>query len=283
MANFPQQKDNIPDVLAALRQEFATSVNNIYINSLDKTYSFRDLTVLEQKTFSKLTIDHEDEPDFIYDTQCALIKRLCTDPGFDIYSITEFDRLKIFFLIYQSNFFNSPYSINCKNCDTTFNYTVDFDILIKIIDDIDVKDVNVTHTIKNRQYDFVINFPTVKRVSDYKKYQAFQLRKNRKNKNNKDGYSVPIIDMMDLLIKKLTIKNLDTGNVIEINPDNIKYSDYMLYLETLPQNIIYSDTSPIIKVARDKFNDIKKSLPEVVCPNCGEKVDVMGDIDSFFI
>ena len=280
MANFPQQKDNIPDVLAALREEFATSVNNVYINSLNKTYSFRDLTVLEQKTFSKLTIDHENEPDFIYDAQCALIKKLCTDPEFDVYSITEFDRLKIFFLIYQANFFNNSYTITCPQCDTKFEYTLDFDSLIKTIDTFDISDAVLEHTVKNRKYEFVINFPSVKRMADYKKYQAFQ---NRKNKVKSQDSSTTLIDMMDLLIKKLTITNLTTNNVIEIVPENLKYSDYVLYLETIPQSIIYSESSPIITAAKEKFAMIKKALPKVLCPNCNESIEIIGDIDGFFI
>lgn len=280
MANFPPQKDNIPDVLAALREEFATSVNNVYINSLNKTYSFRDLTVLEQKTFSKLTIDHENEPDFIYDAQCALIKKLCTDPEFDIYSITEFDRLKIFFLIYQANFFNSEYNITCQDCNAQFNYDLDFDVLIKAIDKFEVKDINLEHIVKNRKYNFVVNFPTVKRMADYKKYQAIQ---NRKNKSNKQDSSTSMLDMIDLLIKKLTITNLDTNRVIEIIPENLKYADYSMYLETIPQSVIYSESSPLIKAAKDKFEMIRQALPKIICPECGAEVEVIGDIDGFFI
>lgn len=279
MANIPS-KNNVTDVLAALKEEFATSVNNVYINSLNATYGFRDITVLEQKTFSKLLIDHENEPDFIYDAQCALIQKLALDETFDIYKLTEFDRLKIFFLIYQANFFAHTFETECPYCNSKFSYSIDFETLIKTIDDFDISDIEVSHIIKNRKYDFVINFPTVKRMQDYKKYQTFQLRKN---KNVQQPSAVTMLDMIDLLIKRFTITNLDTNKEIVVDTDGVKYTDYIKYLETLPQNVLYSENSPIISAAKDKFAQIKAALPKIKCNECGESIEIIGDIDSFFI
>lgn len=273
-------KNNVNDVLAALQEEFATSVNNVFINSLNTTYGFRDITVLEQKTFSKLLIDHENEPDFIYDAQCALIQKLALDKEFDIYKLNEFDRLKIFFLIYQSNFFAHTFDTVCSRCGEKFSYNIDFDALIKKIDEFDTSDISVSETIKNRTYNFIINFPSVKRMQDFKKYQTFMMKKN-KAKHTEAASS--LLDMMDLLIKQFKITNNDTGKEIEVNVETLKYVDYVKFLETLPQNILYSENSPIIVAIKDKFNQIKEALPKIKCTECGEMIEIVGDIDSFFI
>ena len=280
MADLPE-KNNVPDVLAALKEEFATSLNNVYINSLKKTYSFRDITVLEQKTFSKLMIDHDGQPDFVYDAQCALIQKLCTDPEFNVYKITEFDRLKIFFLIYQANFFNSTFTITCPHCGNNVEYTIDFEKLVKAIDDVEICDITVEHVVKNRKYEFTINFPTVTRMADYKKYQA---KMNKKNKiKPTDESSQTLIDLIDILIKKLVITNLTTNNVITLVPEDMKYEEYSMYLETIPQSVIYSSDSPLIKVAQEKYNQLREALPKAKCPNCGEDIELVEDIDGFFI
>lgn len=273
------EKSNIPNILDALKEEFATSINNIYVNSLKTTYGFRDITVLEQKTFAKLLIDHENEPDVVYDTQCALIQKLALDKDFDVYKITEFDRLKIFFLIYQSNFFSHNFTATCQYCNSKFDYSIDFDKIIKSIDEFNVDDVKVEQTIKNRKYEFIINFPSVRRMAEYKKYQAFLNRKNKKQTTS----AASMLDMIDLLIKYLKITNLDTGNEIEIKSEEIKYSEYVKYLETIPQNIIYSENSSLIKVAKEKLDLIKQALPKVKCTECGETIEIIGDIDGFFL
>jgi predicted restriction endonuclease len=89
------------DLLAALEHDFATSVNRIYVNSLNREIGFREITVQEQKTLSRIMIDNEKRKDIVFDAQCALINKACLEPVvFDIYQCSEFDRLKLLIALY---------------------------------------------------------------------------------------------------------------------------------------------------------------------------------------
>jgi len=55
------------DLMAALEHDFATSVNRIYVNSLGKEVGFREITVQEQKTLSRVMIDNEKRKDIVFD------------------------------------------------------------------------------------------------------------------------------------------------------------------------------------------------------------------------
>ena len=97
IAERPQSKS---DLLKALELDFATTVNKVYINSLDKEVGVREVKVSEQKTLSRIMINNSLRKDIIYDTQCELINRVVLDDGFDIYNLTEFDKIKFLMLIY---------------------------------------------------------------------------------------------------------------------------------------------------------------------------------------
>ena len=98
-------------ILNAFKQEFSTTVNIVHVNSLDRDVSFREITVNEQKTLSKIMFQNEQRKDVVYDTQCQLINKLCLDPDFDIYEVTEFDRIRILMDIYSGDYFNNDIAL----------------------------------------------------------------------------------------------------------------------------------------------------------------------------
>lgn len=103
-------------ILENFKNEFASSVIPVYVNSLGKEVNFREVTVKEQKALSKTMIQNESRKDIVYDTQCALINQLCLDKDFDIYSVTEFDRIRILMEIYSSNYFQDTITYKCPEC-----------------------------------------------------------------------------------------------------------------------------------------------------------------------
>lgn len=103
----------------ALKQDFATSVNRVYVASLGREVGFREITAKEQKTLSRVMIDNEKRKDVVFDAQCALINAACLEPGeFDIYSCSEFDRLKLLVALYQANMFKNEVKFTCPSCGT---------------------------------------------------------------------------------------------------------------------------------------------------------------------
>ena len=94
---------NKNEFINALKHNFATTVRKIYINSLKREVGFREVTVLEQKQLSRIMIDNEDRKDVVYDAQCALINRVALEDGFDIYKLTEFDKIKLLIVLCLRN------------------------------------------------------------------------------------------------------------------------------------------------------------------------------------
>ena len=93
------------ELLAALQNDFATAVNKVYLNSVDKEFAFREISVEEQKSLTRMMSANESRKDIIYDAQCAIINKASLTPGFDIYQFSDFDRLKLLLSLYQENMF----------------------------------------------------------------------------------------------------------------------------------------------------------------------------------
>ena len=54
----------------------------------------------EQKNLSRILVANENRKDVVYDAQCAMINKTALDDGFDIYNLTEFDRIKLLMALY---------------------------------------------------------------------------------------------------------------------------------------------------------------------------------------
>jgi len=98
---------NRSEFIKALKNNFATTVRKVFINSLGREVGFREVTVLEQKQLSRIMIDNEQRKDIVYDAQCALINQVALEEGFDIYKLSEFDKIKLLIVLYQTNMFKN--------------------------------------------------------------------------------------------------------------------------------------------------------------------------------
>lgn len=120
------QPMNKADIMAAIKNDFTTSVKPVYVNSLEKEIGFREITVREQKSLSRIMIENEQRKDVVYDTQCQLINQVCLDESFDIYQVTEFDKIKLMMALYQSNMFKNEIKFTCRECKTENVYRLEF-------------------------------------------------------------------------------------------------------------------------------------------------------------
>ena len=100
ITNISNQKMSKDDLLKALDSDFATNVQKIYVNSLGREVGFREVTVQEQKNLSRILVANENRKDIVYDAQCAIINKTALDDDFDIYELTEFDRIKLLMALY---------------------------------------------------------------------------------------------------------------------------------------------------------------------------------------
>lgn len=189
-------------IFNAFKKEFSTAVHAIKVNTLGKEVKFRDVTVNEQKTLSKTSIENESRKDIIYDTQCQLVNTLCLENGFDIYSLTEFDRIKILMMIYQSNYMKNEITYKCEKCGKENVFKPDFQKLIDKLDNFDLSDDVFTAEDSRKIFKFTINYPLVRSVSNfYRDYMKKYVGKSNLEKQVLDNLGN--IEYVNLFIKRI--------------------------------------------------------------------------------
>ena len=272
---------NHKDILGALDQQFSTNATSIFVNCLKTDITFRDITVKEQKTMTKIIIDNPNREDIEYESTLAMIQSLCLTPDFEVLDLTEFDRLKILLALYKQNFFNDKIDYICKECKQAGQYTLDFNTIEKSLDGVNIADN--TYVIENNTHNFtfVVGYPNVKNVRAFFK-QLFK-DKNDKNVVNK----ISSIDYIDLFIKDVNIASKDISVKNDIN---IPLKDYMIndieeILSKLPQGILMSrsGTSLMDKITKDYLSSINTIFSNGKCGNCGKDIQLNIGFSDFFL
>lgn len=271
-------------ILNSFKNEFASSVIPVYINSLKRTINFREVTVVEQKSLSKTMIQNENRKDIVYDTQCALINRLCLEDGFDIYKLTEFDRIRILMEIYATNYFQNEIEFKCPECGTVNKYTVDFDKIAKRMNDFDLKPLSYTMEDKMRIYNFTLNYPTVYNVSNfYKQYMKQYQNTSRKEKEMLDNLGN--IEYINMFIQSIELINkTDTTKKQTADLSIMSYNQIEELLSYFPQSIMFDEEHGVLKHISDEFiNKINNVFQYEKCAQCGHQTtEGIGDLTDFF-
>lgn len=272
----PNAVESKKDLLKALEQDFATTVNRVRINSTGKEYSFREVKVSEQKTLSRIMINNELRKDIIYDAQCALINSIVLDEDFDIYDFTEFDKIKMLLLVYQSSMLKKEVTFTCKHCGTENAYEMDFQAAIDRLDAIDVSDREFVFKDAKREYKFVISYPSVRRVSAfYKQY----ISSHKMTKENKDQQETNLnFEYINLFMKSVTIKNIETGAEKFIDFSNYGPLDITDIVAVFPYEVIYNDDGILRFITKEFIGKINDQFEAHYCLQCHEKYE--GGIDD---
>ena len=271
------------DMLNAFKQELATTTNMVYVNSLKEEVPFREITVKEQKSLSKTMIENEDRKDIIYDTQCALINRLCLRDGFDIYDLTEFDRIKILMEVYQNNYFSSEVTYTCKECGCENKYKIDFEKIIKKMNGFSTEPK--IHTIEDSKYvyTFHLTYPNVRRVADFHKTYARKY-KNASGKEKTVLDHLGNVEYMTLYIDRIELLNKETKANTVGSMSDLTYTEAEQLVSMMPQSIFFAEDDGVLKFTTANFIDsIGKVFQYEKCAQCGaESEDGIGSIADFF-
>lgn len=300
MANNTNPKGN-NSILNIFKNEFASTVNVVYINSIDQDVKFREITVTEQKSLSKTMIENENRKDIVYDAQCALINKLCLDKietveidpeteehkikyiDFDIYKLTEFDRIRILLEIYQNNYFKNDIKFTCKECGFNNSYKLDFSKVVNKLNEFSLEDISYYMEDKNHRYCFILNYPTVKTVSNFYKYYMRKYKGlNQKQKEVMDN--IGNIDYINLFIKSIEITNKISGEKNVADLSIMTNSDIEELISYFPQNIIFGEEDGVLKyVATEFLEKINKTFEYEKCAQCGaEAQEGIGNLMDFF-
>ena len=275
-----QSKD---DLISALKNQFATTVTRVYVNSLDREVAFREITVQEQKTLTRIMGTNENRKDVIFDAQCALINQACLEPGFDIYSCSDFDRLKLLMSIYQTNMFANEVKFTCEECGAENAYKIDFDNVLRKLDEIVLEQSAFDYENKSFKYHFTLEFPTVKDVSDFHKSYCQKHRGIPRKMQSSDG-KIRSMDYLTLFIKQVEMENKSTGEKICFEFKDYTAGDREDILSAFPQDVLYTTKGVMVFITEKFMKPLNDSFDKHECALCGavhEKGDVSNS-ESFF-
>lgn len=274
---------NKQSIMNSFKEEFSSSVIPIYVNSLKRCVNFREVSVKEQKSLSKTMIQNENRKDIVYDTQCALINKLCLEDGFDIYKLTEFDRIRILMEIYSSNYIQNDIKFKCPECGVENVYKIDFEKIAMKMNEFSLEPQSFSVEDKTRVYNFNINYPSVYTVSDfYKEY--FKHYKNVSQKEREVLDNMGNIEYMNLFITDIEIINKVTKNKNKADLSLLSLSEIQQIFALLPQNIIFDDKKGVIQFITTEFVEkINNVFQYEKCAQCGHQTNEgIGDLVDFF-
>lgn len=276
----PQSK---ADLINALKGEFATTVTSVYVNSLDKEVSFREISVQEQKTLTRIMGTNENRKDIIYDAQCALINGAALDPAFDIYKCSDFDRLKLLMSIYQTNMFANEVKFTCSECGAENQYKVDFDNVLAKLDEVVLDVKEFAYENKHFKYVFTVEFPSVSYVSAFHKAYC-QKHRGTPRRRVQQNDTAQNMEYINLFIKTVQVENKASGAVTKIDFADYAVGDQEEILAAFPQDVLYTQNGVLMFITDNFIKPLNASFDKHECCVCGaihEKGDVNSS-ESFF-
>lgn len=264
-------------MLSAIKNKFISTVIKIYINSLEREVSFREITVAEQKKLSRIMIDNEDRKDIVYDAQCAILQNICLEKDLDIYSLTEFDKIKLLLLLYQRNMAKHDITFTCPECHSENKYQIDFGNVIYKLDKFDISQKTHEYENSNWKFNFVISYPNIKQVSDFYHSRYAQLRKTS-DKKAIEALNVSLnMDYVSLFIKSMSFIDKSTGESSEINASDYTIDEFFDIISVFPQDVLYSENGVIQYITKYFIASINDTFEKHECAICGNICDGTSD------
>lgn len=272
------------ELLTALNSEFATGVIKVYVNSLDRECSFKEISVKEQKSLTRMMSGNENRKDLIFDSQCAVINKAALDPAFDIYKLCEFDRLKILMALYQENMFQNEVKFTCQECGAENKYKVDFNNTLVRLDQYKLEKKTFNYENKKHKYTFEVEYPTVSMVSKF--YASYCQRHGTHvpKKQTKTNDMMTNLEYVNLFIKEVTMENKTTGSKTVILFDNYKISDREDLLAAFPQDVLYTENGIVKFIVNEYIAPVNASFDKHECSVCGavHEKEGVNNSESFF-
>lgn len=281
------------ELLKALDEDFATSVSKIYVNSLKQEVGFKEVSVKDQKTISRIMIANEQRKDVVYDAQCAIINKTALLDGFDIYQLTEFDRLKLLVALYQNNIFSNEVKFTCTKCGTENQYVLDFGSTLRKLDQFDMSPKEFIFDSRGFTYKFLASYPKVRLVSDFYKSKyakqangmqkigspaAPRRRPDGRPEVSKDmaNLETQLINMeyINLFVKSVEITNKQKGTSRLVDLEKYALTYGVTAIEEIfskfSQDVLYADNGILRFIADNLLKTMNDTFDKHACINCGE-------------
>lgn len=263
---------NFAAVSKILSEASGSGFYDIFIPSTNETYSFKQLTVGQQRSISKNSSDFKDK--FTQTKlRLAIIKELCLNANVDFTKITWPEFVYTLAQIRDNNFAEELiFNVKCQeeSCGAKFDYTINFGELISNLEAI-IKDAVSDnkifefkmgdHTVK-----FIMNYPTVERYLDMMNFAAKLSDEEQDEASTIFVYAY----IKDIYIDDAKLDNnefVSTQKLAEFIDTTFRF-DFLKYVEFLNK----------------EFERFVKVLDiSVACPKCKTNIPFTLDLDDFFI
>lgn len=258
---------NKTEFINVLRQNFASTVKKIYINCLKREVGFREIKVSEQKSLSRIMIDNENRKDIIYDAQCALINQVCLDEDFDIYEMSEFDKLKLMIVLYQTNMFKNEIKFVCHECGTENKYKLNFQDTLDKLDAFELDDKIFDFENDNWKFKFTLNYPTVKNISNFYRSYAKKYRTTPKNQIESLNNTIDA-DYINMFVKNAVILNKNTNEEQVIDFSQFTPYEITEIFSVFPQEVVYVNDGVISFITKEFIGKLNDTFQKHTCGCC---------------
>ena len=273
-----------------LNASSSLGVYDITFPSLNKTYTFKQLTVGQQRTISKNSADIENKVSQI-DNRLKLLNVLCQDESFDPWSITYPEFILAMAQIRDNNFGSEiKFNYTCQNDDCKMTIPITFNIastITRLEEECD-KAANekweYVEEIGKNKLVFGIKYPNIKDYIIITKEFAAMAKQRMKESGEKDmtklnfdvenedtamAFMYSYIDYI-----KFNEKSVDMTPIKEMHPlDRMKFFE-----DNIKFNLIKFST-----FIQEKMNElIELTKIRAVCPKCRKQHELIVDVDSFF-
>jgi hypothetical protein len=272
-------------ILKTLKNDVSSNIFEVFIPSHQRKVSFRPITVGEQKTLSKVLINNSEQKT-TYKTLLALIQEICLDEGFDVFSLTEVDRVKILLDFYTFNYFANSTTLTCENedCGKTYDFDMNFSVLSEKMNSLKVEDKEFEYTTKDgiTNIKFKVGYPNVKRVAEFHDSELGVIKSDDTFSNVLFGQE----ELFKLFVKNMHLKKEQQDkDDIDIEVEFLKYSvqEAFSIIETLPFEVFFSSDGLMSFLITEYVEPISKLQIDAKCPHCGNVVKGAFNLQSFFI
>ena len=283
----PGEKDETvqtkEELLAALQQDFATSVNKVYLNGAGREYAFGEITVQDQKSLTRMTQANRNRKDIVYDAQCALINKAALDPDFDIYQFSDFDRTKLMIALYQENVFQNDIKFVCEECGEENAYKIDFSETLRKLDDYKLEKKQFEYENRRFKYVFQLEYPSVKTVSKF--HASYCARHgNVPRKQEKAEATMTNLEYINLFITQVDVHNKETGADRTVRFTDYRIADREDILAAFPQDVLYSENGVLKYVVNQYIKPVNDCFDRHECLKCGAVHEKEGSdqVQGFF-
>lgn len=261
-------------VASLLGSNTSSGLYEISFPSIGKTYSFKQLTVAQQRTLSKNSSAENRAEQLIM--RCALLKEICLDKTFNPANINFAEFVNALITIRNNNFIDDlKYNIKCENdeCGTvSYPFTINLidvqEKLEKLLAElVDANDKFFEFTINNKTVRFILSFPKMSSYIALSKYYS-----KKENQKNADIalFVYPYIQDIEIDRKKV--------NIDKLRDNLINFKDF------IDNTFIGMSFKKFAESVNECFSEITDTMftYKSKCPNCGTEQTLTIELDDFF-